>query len=106
MRAGDLRHRITFYSKTIGKDVYGAATESDPAELFSVRAKVRYLRGDEILLSSTTANTTTLQFIIRQRNDISEEMEIEYEGSRYNIQVIEVAERSTLTKITAVKIVN
>jgi len=105
MRAGDLKHTITFYSKTVGKDVYGAATESYTL-LFSVRAKIRYLRGDEILLSSTTVNTTSLQFIIRQRSGISEEMEIEYEGSRYNIQVIEVAERSTMMKITAVKIVN
>lgn len=105
MRAGDLRHRITFYSKTVGKDQYGAATESYTL-LFSVRAKIRYLRGDEILLSSTTVNTTMMQFIIRQRSDISEEMEVEYNGDRYNIQIIEVAERSTLLKITAVKIVN
>lgn len=105
MRAGDLRNRITFYGKTTGKDQYGAATESYTL-LFSVRAKIRYMRGDEILLSSTTANITTLQFIIRQRSDISEEMEVEYEGSRYNIQIIEVAERSTMMKITAVKIVN
>jgi len=105
MRAGDLRHRITFYSKTVGKDQYGATTE-DYTLLFSVRAKIRYLRGDEILLSSTTVNTTSLQFIIRQRNDISESMEIEYEGDRYNIQVIEVAERSTMMKLTASKIIN
>lgn len=105
MRAGDLRHTITFYSKTTGKDKYGAATESY-ALLFSVRAKIRYLRGDEILLSSTTVNTTSLQFIIRQRSGITESMEIEYEGNRYNIQVIEVAERSTMMKITAAKIVN
>lgn len=105
MRAGDLRHSISFYGKALSKDQYGAATESYTL-LFSVRAKIRYLRGDEILLSSTTVNTTSLQFIIRQRSDISEEMEIEYEGNRYNIQVIEVAERSTMMKITAVKIVN
>jgi len=105
MRAGDLRHKITFYSKTVGKDIYGAATE-DYALLFSVRAKIRYMKGAEMILSSTTVNTKTLQFIIRQRNGISEEMEIEYEGARYNIQVIEVAERSTMMKITAVKIVN
>ena len=105
MRAGDLRHKISFYSKTVGKDEYGAATESY-ALLFSVRAKIRYLRGDEILLSSTIANTTVMQFIIRQRSDISENMEIEYEGARYNIQIIEVAERSTMMKLTANKIVN
>ncbi len=105
MRAGDLRHSISFYSKAVGKDQYGAATESYTL-LFSVRAKIRYLRGDEILLSSTTANTTVMQFIIRQRSDISEEMEIEYEGARYNIQIIEVAERSTMMKITGTKIVN
>jgi len=105
MRAGDLRDKITFYSKTTGKDQYGAATESYTL-LYSVRAKIRYLRGDEILLNSTTVNTTALQFIIRYRNGISENMEIEYEGARYNIQVIEIAERSMMMKLTASKIVN
>ncbi len=105
MKAGDLRSKINFYRKTTGKDQYGGTTENY-IFLYSVRAKIHWLRGDEILLNSTTANITALQFIIRSRSDITEEMEIEYAGARYNIEVIEVAERSMMMKLTASKLVN
>lgn len=105
MRAGQLRSRITIFSRTTDKDEYAAVTE-EYTKLCSMRAEVRYLKGAELMMSSTVANTTTLQFITRYRSGISEDMEVEYSGDRYAIRIIEISGKKQMLKITATKIVN
>ncbi len=105
MRAGSLRHKITFYSRADVKDAYGAMTETYTEE-FSMRAETRYLKGAEIIMNSTLSNTTTIQFITRYRSTVTESMQIGYDGDRFDIRVIEVSGKKQMLKITATKILN
>ena len=106
MRAGKLSKRITIYKKTEGQSQDFGSIQESYSKMCEVWAEVRYLSGREILLNDALVTSTAATFIIRIRPDISESMEIEYNGSRWNIQYMEEDTRATMLKLTASKIVN
>jgi len=106
MRAGRLRERIDLYREVSTTDSdYGS--QENTFELYdSTRADVKPLNGAELLMNETVSNTTSVQFIIRWKESITETMQIEYRGDRYNIEYIEENRKNKMIKITASKILN
>lgn len=103
--AGRLTQSITFYTRSDQQESDYGSIDGTFAEGITCRAAVKFVSGAETILSETLANTTVVQFMIRYRAAISEEMKIAWDGAEYAIKVIEQDEKKTMLTITTTKIV-
>ncbi|MCZ4351535.1 phage head closure protein [Roseovarius aestuarii] len=90
MRAGKLRHRVTFNRRGEGDDDYGNVT-SEFAPLFSVWGNVRETTGKERVAAGAVENVRTATIRIRnssQVSDITEADQVEARGEVWNIRGI------------------
>ena len=100
LRAGLLNEYITFRKRVITRDAYGEQS-SAWLNVISTRARVVRLNGNRTMENNEVWHQTSLQFIIRSYHNIDNEMEIVYNGNRYNIVFIDVQRTNQLTTITA-----
>ena len=100
LRAGLLNEYITFRKRVITRDDFGEQS-SVWQNVISTRARVVRLNGNRTMENNEVWHPTSLQFIIRSYHIIDNEMEIVYNGNRYNIVFIDVQRMNQLTTITA-----
>lgn len=100
LRAGLLNEYITFRKRVITRDAYGEQS-SALLNVISTRARVVRMSGNRTMENNEVWHPTSLQFIIRSYHNIDNEMEILYNGNRYNIVFIDVQRLNQLTTITA-----
>ena len=100
LRAGLLNEYITFRKRVITRDVYGEHSTAW-LNVISTRARVVRLNGNRTMENNEVWHPTSLQFIIRSYHNIDNEMEIVYNGNRYNIVFIDVQRLNQLTTIMA-----
>ena len=100
LRAGLLNEYITFRKRVITRDDFGEQS-SVWQNVISTRARVVRISGNRTMENNEVWHPTSLQFIIRSYHNIDNEMEIVYNGNRYNIVFIDVQRTNQLTTITA-----
>lgn len=84
MKIGDLRHRITLQKYTETTDEEGFSTQ-EWQDIATVWASVENLYGREYWQAAAIQAENTVKFIIRYRNDISNDMRIKFQGQHYEI---------------------
>ena len=100
LRAGLLNEYITFKKRVITRDAYGEQS-AEWQNVISTRARVVRMSGNRAMENNEVWHPTSMQFIIRSYHSIDNEMEIVYNGNRYNIVFIDVQRLNQLTTITA-----
>ena len=100
LRAGLLNEYITFRKRVITRDDFGEQS-SAWLNVISTRARVVRMSGNRTMENNEVWHPTSMQFIIRTYHIIDNEMEIVYNGNRYNIVFIDVQRLNQLTTITA-----
>ena len=100
LRAGLLNEYITFRKRVITRDAYGEQSSAWLNVIYT-RARVVRMSGNRTMENNEVWHQTSLQFIIRSYHIIDNEMEIVYNGNRYNIVFIDVQRLNQLTTITA-----
>ena len=85
--AGQLDRRITIQSFNTTTDDFGEVLKSFTT-LASVWAKVEEKRGDEGEDGNQLVATKRVEFFIRYRSDINEQMRITYNNETYKIEAI------------------
>lgn len=98
-QAGQLDRRITIQNFSETTDSFGQEVKSF-STLASVWANVVEKIGSEGEDGDMIAATKKVEFIIRYRTDVDEEMRISYNGNTYKIQAIQSADaRKAFLKI-------
>ena len=88
MSIGEMRHRITFQRITSMINENGFESEL-PQEYKTVWASVSNLSGREYYQAAAIQAEKTVMFTIRYLSDLAEDMEILFEGKKYNITSID-----------------
>ncbi len=86
-QAGQLDRRITIQSFSTTTDDFGEVVKSFTT-LANVWAKVEEKRGDEGEDGNQLVATKRVEFFIRYRSDINEQMRITYNNETYKIEAI------------------
>jgi SPP1 family predicted phage head-tail adaptor len=86
-QAGQLDRRITIQSFTTTTDDFGEVVKSFTT-LANVWAKVEEKRGNEGEDGNQLVATKRVEFLIRYRSDINEQMRIQYNNETYKIEAI------------------
>ena len=81
MRAGNLRHRITFQQLTVANDTYGHSNETWTNQI-NTRAAIWPLRGVEQIEALKLDNEVTHKIRVRYHKDIHPKMRIKFEDKR------------------------
>ncbi len=89
--AGQLDRRITIQSFGTTTDDFGEVVKSFTT-LANVWAKVEEKRGDEGEDGNQLVATKRVEFFIRYRSDINEQMRITYNNETYKIHAIQSAD--------------
>ena len=87
MNPGDFDQRITIQNVTESVDTFGQRVQAF-STLANVWTKVEEKTGSEGETSDQIVPTRKVQFLIRWRNDINEQMRILYRGQIYEIESI------------------
>ena len=90
-QAGQLDRRITIQSYTTTTDAFGQKTKSF-GTLANVWAKIVEKVGDEGENGDMISATKRVDFFIRYRSDINEQMRITYNNETYKIHAIQSAD--------------
>jgi SPP1 family predicted phage head-tail adaptor len=84
IRAGKLRHVITYRAKTQTVDEYGGPVETW-ADFATVRASVAPLIGKDMMASMAAQSTAEMRINHRYMAGVTSAMRIVWEGSEYEI---------------------
>lgn len=87
MRAGRLRHRITIKQRASGRDASGAPVDTY-TDVCTVWAFVSILTGKERWAGEHTLNNYDAGVTIRYRPDLTEDMQVHFEGRVLDIKNI------------------
>jgi SPP1 family predicted phage head-tail adaptor len=101
MRAGSLRHKITFQQLTVANDSYSHSTETWTDQV-TTYAAIWPMRGTERMESMRLDQEVTHKIRIRYKRDLHPKMRIKF-GTRYfNVRaIINVDERNIYQDIMA-----
>ena len=86
-QAGQMDRRITIQTFTTTTDDFGEVVKSFTT-LAEVWAKVEEKRGNEGEDGNQIVATKRVEFLIRYRSDINEQMQIQYTNETYKIEAI------------------
>jgi SPP1 family predicted phage head-tail adaptor len=103
MRAGNLRERVTFQTKTeVSDGISAGGTETWTDTLTGVPAAIWPLKGDQAIDAMKLEHTVTHRVRVRYQSAITADMRIEW-GSRYLdiIAMINLNERNRELEIIA-----
>ncbi len=106
MRAGPLKYKVVIYERTDTRDSDLGSYKETYSIFLTTRADVRFMSGAEVIQNEALTNTAVVRFIIRYREGIDETMEVEFDGDRYNIKVIEPGYNKVMLTLTCTKIIN
>ena len=81
MRAGSLRHKITFQQLTVANDTWGHSAETWTDQV-TTYAAIWTLRGTERMESMKLDNEITHKIRVRYKRDLNPKMRIKF-GERY-----------------------
>ena len=84
MQAGQLRNQITIQSKTETTDSYGG-TVSAWSDFATVMAKIRPLRGRELVAAQAVQSEAEVMFYLRYLSGVESSMRIAHESTYYDI---------------------
>lgn len=106
MRAGDLRHRVTFQAKTATEDSFG---EQLPTwiDQFTVSAAIEPLSGRELFAAQSVQSEVTHQITVRYRSEFASPraiaaMRIAYGNRLFDVHaVMNVDERNRMVIVMA-----
>lgn len=102
IRAGKLRHSITFQQRADTKNSYGEVVGAW-SDFATVRASVEPLQGREYFAAQSTQTSTTTRFRIRYLAGLTADMRISFNGQVYDIEgIINQDERNHVLVIMAV----
>jgi SPP1 family predicted phage head-tail adaptor len=87
MQAGQLRHRVTFKSKTVTKNTFGEEVITW-ATVAAVWAAIDPLSGRELVLQQRTESILTHRIRIRRRTDLDPTMRVHEGNHIYQIDSI------------------
>lgn len=97
--SGQLDRRITIKKFTSSTDDFGQSNKTF-STLASVWAKVVERSGSEKEISDQIIAVKKVDFFIRHRSDLNEQMRIEYNGKTYTIEaIIEAEARESFLRI-------
>lgn len=85
MRAGRLRHRLTFEEATESRDSFGDLQKSW-SDFVTVWGAAEPLRGREFFDARRENVEAEIRFRIRHRDDIDEKMRVVWDGRTYDIE--------------------
>jgi SPP1 family predicted phage head-tail adaptor len=98
-QAGQLDRRIVIQGYSESTDAFGQEVKSY-STLATVWANVKEKVGSEGEKGDMLASTKKVEFIIRYRTDVDEQMRVSYNSNIYKIQTIQVAdERKAYLKL-------
>jgi len=97
---GELDRRITIYSHTDTQSATGEPIRSWSL-IRTCWAFVELAGGSETIIGNTPTVRSDKTFTIRYSSVINENVRIEFEGQKYNIQHIEEIDRKRYMKISA-----
>ena len=103
---GELNERITIQEDTNStQDAFGAVEPSSWSAITdgTVCARVEYKGGSEKYEKAQHVASTTVNFTIRYRSDITAKMRVSYDSEIYDIEVINVLERKRWTELVCLK---
>ena len=103
MKAGLLDRKVSFYSKTVSRDDFGAVKENYTLD-FDTFGDITYAGGDMILSNDEKFFSGKMFLLVRFRNEISEKMWVQVDGVFYAITYMERIGRKEGLKITLQKI--
>jgi SPP1 family predicted phage head-tail adaptor len=86
MRAGRLRHRVTFQRRATTLNAYGETVGSWQDVATGVPADVVPVSGRERIASGQNLSTTAVRVWVRHREDITTDMRIVHGGQVYAIE--------------------
>lgn len=90
MLAGNLRDKIDIYGPTETVNDYNEREKAYEL-LFSTRAEISFLSGNEKAIETTTAASQILKFKVRYKHEAyGPEMYIKHAGAFYNIRSINI----------------
>lgn len=85
MRAGKIRHRITVYKQTSGRSPTGAVLPSTWTAWIVLWASFEALSVKDKLTAQAAGSEVEARCMLRYRDDIKSNMQIEHRGIRYAI---------------------
>lgn len=85
MRAGKIRHRITVYKQTSGRSPTGAVLPSNWTAWIVLWASFEALSVKDKLTAQAAGSSVEARCMLRYRDDIKSNMQIEHRGIRYAI---------------------
>ena len=89
MEAGKLTERITIQRPGVVRDAYGATQTSWVNVATNLPAAVNYIRGDREIDNEEIFHGRVTTFSIRWQGDVTEEMQILWNGLKYRILSID-----------------
>ncbi|KGF63626.1 phage head closure protein [Pseudomonas lutea] len=88
MRAGDLRHRVTFEEKVVTNDPVSNEELVSWVEFATVWAAIRDLSVREFISAQSTQSEVTCRIVTRYRDGFDAAMRARHEGRIYNLHGI------------------
>lgn len=85
MRAGTLRHRVTFQTRVTTQDEYGAPADTWTDAFANIAASIEPLSGRELLAAQAVQNESQLRVKIRFVSGIVPGMRIMFNSRIFNI---------------------
>jgi len=87
MRAGELRHRVTFKEKSVTRNDFNEEVITW-TEVATVWASVEDLSGREFYEARRAGAQVTTRIRMRYRSDIAPEMQATWDGHTYDIEAV------------------
>jgi len=87
MRAGALRHRVTFQEKSVTRNDFNEEVVTW-SEVATVWGSVEDLAGREFLEARRAGAQVTTRIRIRYRSDLAPEMRATWDGHTYDIEAV------------------
>ncbi|HXG56679.1 MAG TPA: phage head closure protein [Vicinamibacterales bacterium] len=80
MKAGTLKHRVTFQSATLTPDGQGGRTPDwvNPTTVFTAWAEVEYLSGDELIAAAQLTAKSSVRIRLAYRTDVSVKQRVKW----------------------------
>jgi SPP1 family predicted phage head-tail adaptor len=85
MRAGDLRHRVTFEQKVTTNDPTSNEEVVTWVEFVTVWAAIKYLSVREFIAAQSTQSEVTCRIVTRYRDGFDASMRARHDGRIYNL---------------------
>lgn len=104
IRAGELRHRVTFYELAVTKNAdTGAETTAYTSEFATVSASMNPASGKKYFAGGRFQNEQINTCMIRYREGIDETMQLEFRERRFEILTVDDVEERKVKMMLALR---